>query len=116
MNLPPCFCPENSPTLNLAFQVGDGWFTARGVRFEVGAYTDAGPSARDSVQGDWPACARPWRATHSVPMTNKRGKPLRSGRGRIARRARARLVWCFLLFDVLPNHADGCATARSGKV
>ena len=53
MNLPPCFCPENSPTLNLAFQVGDGWFTARGVRFEVEAYTDAGPSTRDSAQGDW---------------------------------------------------------------
>ena len=45
VNLPPCFCPGNSPTLNLAFQVGDGWFTARGVRFEVEAYTDAGPSA-----------------------------------------------------------------------
>ena len=75
MNLPPCFCPENSPTLNLAFQVGDGWFTARGVRFEVEAYTHAGPSARDSVQGDWPAGARPWRATHSVPMTSATLKP-----------------------------------------
>ena len=53
VNLPPCFCPGNSPTLNLAFQVGDGCFIARGVRFEVEACTDAGPSTRDSAQGDW---------------------------------------------------------------
>jgi len=43
-------------------------------------------------------------------MTQSRGKPRRSGRGRIARTAESSFelisVWCLLLFDVLANDGN----------
>src|SRR5215469_12471294 len=54
---------------------------------------------------------------HSEKLTKTRGKPRRSGRGRIAQARQARPLWCSLLLEVLPNYADGCAPPQqNGQV
>jgi len=53
-----------------------------------------------------------------APIDQVRDKPRHSWRGRIARTAQPsyNLMWCLLLFDVLPNNRDWRSAATPRKV